>query len=161
MSTLALRLFQIQLVQKNYYRGLSEKNRIRRDLIIPPRGKIISREGKILAESRPSYSLIIYPYYLDSLEVSRLCDAFRINKREILRRVNPNFRICRIRRLSFETTSKIIEKQEDFPSVRLITEPVRFYENDRIFSHLLGYAGEITTEELKKFSYKIIIVNAS
>ncbi len=150
--TLTLRLFQLQIARKSYYQSLSEKNRIRRDLIIPPRGKILSDEGEILAESRPSYSLIIYPYYLDSLEVKRLCDVLVIKRRELLKRINPGFRICRIRRLSFEATSKIVERQEDFPSVRLITEPVRFYENDKIFSHLLGYAGEITREELEKFA---------
>lgn len=147
---LVLRLFQLQLVRKSYYRSLSERHRIRRDVITPPRGKILSREGDILAESRPCYSLVIYPYYLDSIEVKGLCQALGLNKKNLLKRINPIFRSCRVRRLSFEATSKIVEKQEDFPSVRLITEPVRFYENDKIFSHLLGYAGEVTREELKK-----------
>jgi penicillin-binding protein 2 len=149
---LILRLFQLQIVRRNYYRSLSEKNRIRRDMIIPTRGKVLSREGEVLAESRPSYSLIIYPYYLDSLELNELCRALQVSKKDLLKRINPNFRTCRIRRLSFEATSRIVEKQEDFTSVRLTTEPVRFYENDKIFSHLLGYAGEITREELEKFS---------
>jgi penicillin-binding protein 2 len=149
---LILRLFQLQIVRRNYYRSLSEKNRIRRDMIIPTRGKVLSREGEVLAESRPSYSLIIYPYYLDSLELNKLCRALQVSKKDLLKRINPNFRTCRIRRLSFEATSRIVEKQEDFTSVRLTTEPVRFYENDKIFSHLLGYAGEITREELEKFS---------
>jgi len=146
------RLFQLQVLMKDYYRSLSEKNRIRRDMIVPPRGKVLSREGEVLAESRPSYSLIIYPYYLDSLEIKRICGALGVKNKELLRRINPNFRTCRIRRISFEATSKIIEKQEDFASVRLIREPVRFYENDKIFSHLLGYAGEITGDELERFS---------
>jgi penicillin-binding protein 2 len=146
-----LRLFQLQLIGKNYYMGLSEKNRIRRDMITPPRGKILSREGEVLAESRPSFTLILHPYDLDSIEIRKLCMALGMSKKEISRRVNPNYRTCRIRRLSFEVTSKIVEKQEDFPSVRLITEPVRFYESDKIFSHLLGYAGEVTREEFEKF----------
>ena len=152
LLVLILRLFQLQIVRRNYYRSLSEKNRIRRDMIIPTRGKVLSREGEVLAESRPSYSLIIYPYYLDSLELNELCRALRVSKKDLLKRINPNFRTCRIRRLSFEATSRIVERQEDFTSVRLTTEPVRFYENDKIFSHLLGYAGEITREELERFS---------
>ena len=152
MSVITLRLFQLQIAQNSYYRGLSEKNRIRRDIIIPPRGKILSEEGEVLAESRPSYSLIIYPYYLDSEEIEGLCEVLGIKRKDLLKRINPGFRTCRIRRLSFDATSRIVEKQEDFPSVRLITEPVRFYEKDKIFSHLLGYTGEITTEELKQLS---------
>ena len=152
MSILTLRLFQLQIARNSYYRGLSEKNRIRRDIIIPPRGKILSDEGEVLAESRPSYSLIIYPYYLSSQEIEGLCEVLGIKRKDLLKRINPNFRTCRIRRLSFDATSKIVEKQEDFPSLRLITEPVRFYENDKVFSHLLGYTGEVTTEELEKLS---------
>ncbi|MEJ2568638.1 MAG: hypothetical protein P8Z50_07190, partial [candidate division WOR-3 bacterium] len=129
MSILTLRLFQLQIARNSYYRGLSEKNRIRRDIIIPPRGKILSDEGEVLAESRPSYSLIIYPYYLSSQEIEGLCEVLGIKRKDLLKRINPNFRTCRIRRLSFDATSKIVEKQEDFPSLRLITEPVRFYEN--------------------------------
>ena len=150
--TLTLRLFQLQLIRKNYYRSLSERNRIRRDLVMPTRGKILSSEGEVLAESRPSYSLIIYPYYLETLEIKGLCKVLGVEEKSLLKRINPSFRTCRIRRLSFEATSNIIEKQEEFPSVRLITEPVRFYENDKIFSHLLGYAGEITREELENFA---------
>ncbi len=152
MSVITFRLFQLQIAQNSYYRGLSEKNRIRRDIIIPPRGKILSKEGEVLAESRPSYSLIIYPYYLSSREIEGLCEVLGIQRKDLLKRINPNFRTCRIRRLSFNATSKIVEKQEDFPSVRLITEPVRFYEKDKVFSHLLGYTGEITGEELKQLS---------
>jgi len=104
LLVLILRLFQLQIVRRNYYRSLSEKNRIRRDMIIPTRGKVLSREGEVLAESRPSYSLIIYPYYLDSLELNELCRALRVSKKDLLKRINPNFRTCRIRRLSFEAT---------------------------------------------------------
>jgi len=152
MSVITFRLFQLQIAQNSYYRGLSEKNRIRRDIIIPPRGKILSKEGEVLAESRPSYSLIIYPYYLSSQEIEGLCEVLGIKRKDLLKRINPNFRTCRIRRLSFNATSRIVEKQEDFPSVRLITEPVRFYEKDKVFSHLLGYTGEVTTEELEKLT---------
>ncbi|MEO0294335.1 MAG: penicillin-binding protein 2 [candidate division WOR-3 bacterium] len=146
---LILRLLQLQIIQKDYYRTLSERNRIRREILLPPRGRILSREGDILADSRPSFSLTIYPRQIHSLEIEKLCDIFKMDKEEIARRINPNFSSCKIKRVSFEIASKIIEKQEEFPSVRLITEPVRFYENDRVFSHLIGYAGEITEEELK------------
>lgn len=150
---LSIRLFQLQLLQKTHYKTLSERNRIRREMISPPRGKILSREGKILAESRPSFSLIIHPYYIDSTEINRLSEALGKQRKEIIKRVNPHFRTCKIRRLSFKAASTIAEKQEIFTSVRLTTEPVRFYENDKIFSHLLGYTGEITQAELKKFGF--------
>lgn len=48
---LVLRLFQLAVVKGEYYRGLSEGNRIREFLIEPKRGEIIDRKGYILAKN--------------------------------------------------------------------------------------------------------------
>ncbi|MEA1912430.1 MAG: penicillin-binding protein 2 [candidate division WOR-3 bacterium] len=145
------RLFQLQILSTGYYKGLSERDRIRREIIPAPRGRILSREGKILAESRPSFSLMIDPYRVDSTGIFRLSKILGIKEEVIFKKVKPHFRTCRIRRVPFDVVSKIVEKQEKFPYIRLITEPVRYYPCGPIFSHLVGYTGEITSKELKEF----------
>lgn len=50
---LFLRLFQLTIVKGNYYRTLSEKNRIREINIESPRGKIVDRKGFIIAQNLP------------------------------------------------------------------------------------------------------------
>ena len=145
------RLFQLQVLKTDYYKLLSEKDRLRREVISAPRGKIFSREGNILAESRPSYSLMIDPYQVDSTEISRLSRVLDMKEEAIYKKVKPHFRTSCIRRVSFEEVSRIIEEQELFPSIRVITEPVRYYPYDSILSHLLGYTGEINDEELKNY----------
>ncbi len=143
------RLFQLQILKTDYYRLLSEKARLRTEIIPAPRGKIFSREGEILAESRPSYSLMIDPYQVDSGEISQLSRVLDMKEEAIYKKVKPHFRTSCIRRVSFEEISRIIEEQEKFPSVRVITEPIRYYPYDSIMAHLLGYTGEISDEELK------------
>src|SRR4030065_2053773 len=49
---LILRLFQLTIVKGDYYRRLSEQNRIRELLIEPERGKIIDRKGFVIAENQ-------------------------------------------------------------------------------------------------------------
>lgn len=49
---LTLRLFQLTLVKGDYYRRLSEENRIKELLIEPKRGKIIDRKGFTIAENK-------------------------------------------------------------------------------------------------------------
>jgi penicillin-binding protein 2 len=143
------RLFQLQVLKTDYYKLLSEKDRLRSEIIPAPRGRIFSREGVILAESRPSYSLIIDPYQVAPLEISRLSEVLDMREEAIYKKVKPHFRTSSIRRVSFEEISRIIEEQELFPSIRVITEPVRYYPYDSILSHLIGYTGEITDEELR------------
>jgi penicillin-binding protein 2 len=47
------RLFQLTVVKGNYYRSLSEQNRIREVVVEAQRGKIIDRKGYVLAENSP------------------------------------------------------------------------------------------------------------
>jgi penicillin-binding protein 2 len=51
---LALRLFQLTVVKGNYYRGLSENNRVKEIIIEPARGTITDRHGTVLAENIPA-----------------------------------------------------------------------------------------------------------
>jgi len=46
------RLFELQIIKGNYYRNLSEGNRIRKVKIIAPRGKIYARGGEVLIGNR-------------------------------------------------------------------------------------------------------------
>jgi penicillin-binding protein 2 len=45
------KLFEVQIIKGNYYRGLSEENRIRHIPIPAPRGKILARNGEALADN--------------------------------------------------------------------------------------------------------------
>lgn len=47
------RLFQLTVVKGDYYRGLSERNRIREVVVEAQRGKIVDRKGYVLAENTP------------------------------------------------------------------------------------------------------------
>lgn len=47
------RLFQLTVVKGNYYRSLSEDNRIREVVVEAQRGKIVDRKGYVLAENAP------------------------------------------------------------------------------------------------------------
>src|SRR3954452_16600012 len=49
----------VQGVQAEKYRGLSEANALREVEISAKRGLIVDRNGKILADNQPSYSLTI------------------------------------------------------------------------------------------------------
>ena len=71
---LAGRLFQLQIIQGEEYRRLSENNCIRLQSIAPLRGKILDRHGEILAENRPAFNLSVIPRDAKPLEetLSRL-----------------------------------------------------------------------------------------
>ena len=75
---LILRLFQLTIVKGDYYRRLSEENRIRELLIESRRGKIIDRKGFVIAENKKADSeknvarLISSRLYLSSESIAHL-----------------------------------------------------------------------------------------
>src|SRR3989338_2083166 len=56
-----LNLFRLQVLKSEYYRDLSERNRLRVLYLEPPRGKILDRRGRMLATSRLSFNCTVIP----------------------------------------------------------------------------------------------------
>lgn len=59
VGALAGRLFFLQVVNQKRYALLSDRNRIHTVYILPPRGRILDRDGKILAGIRTEYQAAI------------------------------------------------------------------------------------------------------
>src|SRR5512146_3460916 len=56
---LAFGLWRLQILGNDYYTSLAEKNRIRDVPLLAPRGKILDREGRIIVDNYPSFSVLL------------------------------------------------------------------------------------------------------
>ena len=61
LGVLSLRLVQLQFIQGARYARLSDRNRIRRLILPAPRGRIVDRNGVLLADTRPSFTVAVVP----------------------------------------------------------------------------------------------------
>ena len=57
---LAVRLWQLQIVQGAKYAELAERNRVRTIQLVAPRGTIYDRNNIALVENRPSFNILLY-----------------------------------------------------------------------------------------------------
>ncbi len=112
-SGLLLRLFFIQILKGDYYRKLSDGNRIRTISVYAPRGAILDRNGKSLVYNTP---------------------GFRKNV------------LGKTKLLSTEEALTLISKGEK----NLEVDTLRYYPYEEVFSHVLGYIGQISKEELRE-----------
>ncbi|AFZ44308.1 peptidoglycan glycosyltransferase [Halothece sp. PCC 7418] len=151
------RLGYLQLVEGERNRQLAENNRIRILPKPPVRGNILDRNGKILADSRLSYSVFIWPLAKTEPNwnhtVNQLAEILEMSAADIISRVeevpvnSPS--LVRIARgLTPEQVTAIEEYNYQLTGVELDIEPVRDYPHGEVAAHLLGYTGEITGEEL-------------
>ena len=156
LVVLAIRLWQIQVVQGEYFLRLSEENRLRVSSVAAPRGQILDRRGRPLTLNRPAFTVSLLPTELrhpDQVipEVARRLGMTPMEVAAKLAgaRARP-FDPVRLRRdVPKEVIAALEEARMDLPGVFVQVEPVRDYLYGALATHLLGYLGEISDRELE------------
>jgi len=150
------RLWYMQIIRGEHYSTLAEGNRIRRIPVTAPRGIFYDRNGEPLVSSRLSFTVSILPTALteNREEVyEELAEIIGISsseiKQEVEKSANRPFEPVRLLRdASPEIVTKIEERRLDLPGVIVEEMPVRNYIYGEFASHLFGYLGKISEEEL-------------
>ncbi|RKY68706.1 MAG: penicillin-binding protein 2 [Candidatus Latescibacterota bacterium] len=158
---LCIRLFQLQVIRGAYYFGLSEKNRIRVVSVPAPRGLIYDRNGQILVDNRPSYTIAIIPFQLRNLEktaedISLALDLDKQKVREKLEayRKRPYEQIRLKRDAGIKAVAVVEENRYELPGVICQVEPRRHYPQGNLAAHILGYVGELSEREFVRLRAK-------
>ena len=63
-----LRLIQLQVIEYDFFSERAHGNRINIRATLPSRGIIYDRNGKILAENKTSFQLVVIPEQIDEIE---------------------------------------------------------------------------------------------
>ncbi len=159
---LILRLWHLQILSGDEYRGMSEDNRLRFLPVAASRGAIMDRGGKVLVSNRPSFSLAVIPQEVKDKEalldqLSKLLDLDRAEMAERWEKVKGRAKYYPVVLASNITRNQveiIEENRLHLPGVEVEMKPVREYNNGMLGSHLLGYIGEVSEDELNNEGYE-------
>jgi penicillin-binding protein 2 len=157
-----LRLFTMQVVEGGRYRELSEENRIRVEILAAPRGEVRDRNGFLMADNVPSFTVTLDPldnaYVEDPARMEatlgRLAEILAIDSTALAEKVkkerNQSFLPIRLRRnADLRAVAFVAEHAAELPGVDVESEPLRRYPLGEIGSHLLGYVSEVSDKELE------------
>ena len=139
------RILYVQTVSYEKLSSLSDDLWSRNLPISASRGKILDRNGKVLADNITITSLVIIPNQVKEPEkVSKvLSEILNVSYEEMHAHVTKNTSIERVhpegRNLSYEIADKI--NSYNFEGVYLVKEAKRYYPNEKMLSHVLGYTG--------------------
>jgi len=158
---LVMRLWQLQILQGDDYRKLSEANRLRIVNIPAPRGIIFDRNGIPLVKNSPYYFASIIPDEFDKSKIYHLSKVLNIPAEEILEKINSRdssqFVPIRLKQdLSFSEIAFIEARHSDFPGLFIEVEVNREYMFGDVGSHLIGYLGKLSPSQAKDPAYKDI-----
>ncbi|MGZ8151765.1 MAG: penicillin-binding protein 2 [Methylovulum sp.] len=157
-SGLVVRLIYLQVVGHEHYASLAKDNSIKIVPLVPTRGMIYDRNGKILAENTPSYSLELIPEQIKDMDdtLQRLQKLLDISDEKI-----ELYQKQRKRQKRFTSTPLLIGMNQEelakfavvrpyFPGVDIRTRLVRHYPYSDLTAHVVGYVGRINEAELKE-----------
>lgn len=158
LAAVMARLVYLQIYNTEHFRTLSEDNRVRLEPLPPMRGLIYDRNGVLLADNRPSYSLEIIPGKVADLDgtIDALAEILPITeidreRFERLRRQHRRFDGVPIRLdLNDSERARFAVQSHRFPGVRIHAELLRFYPYAEDTSHVLGYVGRINEAEMAR-----------
>jgi len=151
---LGLRLFQLQVVQGEEYRRLSENNCIRLQGIDPPRGQILDRQRRLLVDNRPSFNLVMVPRDAKPVAstLKRLAASVGLDLealKQTAERARSGYRPVVLHSdIDRDLLAAVEARRWDLPGVMVEVKALRRYVHGDSASHLLGYMGEISAEEL-------------
>ena len=154
-----LKLYSLQIVKGREYRDQSTKISSTVTTIPAQRGEIFDRHADMpLVINSESFSVSITPGEIPEgmydTVILKLANFLGVTKSSIDMKIPSNLRrsysTIEIKgNVSFETISNIAENITDLPGVSWGSKPVRNYSISGSMSHILGYVGKITNEELK------------
>jgi penicillin-binding protein 2 len=152
--------FRTQVIQHSKFQLKAETNRLRPISLTPPRGSILDRHGRIIAENVPGYSVKLLASSTDSLlaVIGRVRRFVPIDSARVIDIVE-RYRQARYQPAlifgdaSFEIIAKLEEHRAALPGLVIQAEPKRLYPAGKSVAHLAGYVSEVTEADLSADRY--------
>lgn len=155
------RLVTLQVIGGSHYRAIAEKNRTQVISQTAPRGRVFSSDGKAIATSQPSFSLIYFPGQTKAgPQLERMARALarplRADYEDIRRAISRSVARETPVRLAENLPSKVMlslsELKAVYPGIDIIVEARRQYPFGAWLSHMLGYIGKMDPRDWAAFS---------
>lgn len=158
------KLFSMQIIHGDQFKKKSQNISKRTTVIPAQRGEIFDREANTpMVLNIDSFAVDIVPGEVPRQEfdtvINRLSSILKIPVSQIEKKlpisVRRDFRSIEIKsNVDYSTIVRVAETIDSLPGVSWHSKPVRNYVDTRSFSHIIGYVGDITTDELTRFYNK-------
>ena len=157
LAGLCLGYFRLQVLQHEEYRTRSEANRIKPRPVVPARGLIYDRNGKLIADNVPAYRLEVVPEQTGDLKqtLASLNELIGLTPEELqqfqaTRKAIRSFRPVVLKlRLSEEQRARLAVNRHRFPGVDVVPYLTRRYPHGELFAHVVGYVGRLDADDLE------------
>ena len=149
--------FRLQVLQHEDFATRSEANRIKLQPVVPGRGLIYDRKGRILADNVPAWRLDVTPNEAGDPakwlpQLARIVELAPedVERFDDTRRASRGFKPITLKmRLSDEEAARFAVDRWRYPGVELVSYLNRRYPYGELTAHIIGYVARVDEDDVK------------
>ncbi len=157
-GTLVLRLWDMQLIETEEYQEQADSNLVRFVETPAARGEIRDAQGRLIAGTRPALAAVVEGALLpdedeDDALIQSLAAFSGLTAAEVDEVLTDardrGDRVTLVADLNDEQALYLVERDELFPGVSVVPQPIRVYEQGDLVSHVIGFIGKPSAADLE------------
>ena len=157
LSTLAGRMYYLQMIEGGRYQTLADENRINLRLLAPPRGRIIDRFGRAMADNQRNYRILLVPEDVKGRDIKTILDLVakivplsKNDRRRVMREIGRNRNFVPItlkENLGWQDMARVEVNTPALPGIMIDVGRSRRYLHGKHAAHILGYVSPVPEEQ--------------
>jgi penicillin-binding protein 2 len=163
ITLLLLGFWKLQVIDSDKYGQLAERNRVRSIPIIAPRGRMLDRDGRVLVDNYPSFSVLLLRDDTPAVEknLPAIADGLGLALDDLKEQLNsteklPKFQPIVIKPEATPADVAFIEShRKDIPLLEILMVHRRRYLPGGFMSHASGYVGEVSEQQIEASNGKL------
>ena len=157
IGVLLLGFWKLQIIDAEKYASMAERNRVRSIPVIAPRGRMLDRDGRVLVDNRPSFSVLLLrddPALVEK-NLPAIADGLSIPLEDLREDLSttrnlPKFQPIIIKPEASDADIAFIEShRSDIPILEMISISRRRYLPGGFMAHASGYVGEVSEAQIE------------
>jgi penicillin-binding protein 2 len=156
IGVLLLGFWKLQVIDADKYSSLAERNRVREIPVIAPRGRMLDRDGRVLVDNRPSFSVLLLRDDMAQVErhLPAISDGLAIPLDDLRDQLNNNKYLAKFQPIIIKPEASqadiafIESHRSDIPILEMISVSRRRYLPNGFLAHAVGYVGEVSEQQI-------------
>jgi penicillin-binding protein 2 len=163
IGVLLLGFWKLQVIDADKYSSMAERNRVREIPVIAPRGRMLDRDGRVLVDNRPAFSVLLLrdDPVLVAKHLPSIADGLGIPLDDLKDQLSntkslPKFQPVIIKPDASPADRDFIEShRSDIPVLEMISVSRRRYLPGGFLAHAAGYVGEVSEQQIEASNGKL------
>src|SRR5258707_10157124 len=157
IGVLLLGFWKLQVIDSDKYATLAERNRVREIPVIAPRGRMLDRDGRVLVDNRPSFSVLLLRDDMAQVEkhLDGISDGLGIPLEDLKEQLDSTKSLAKFQPIIIKSDASpadvafIESHRSDIPVLEMIPVQRRRYLPGGFLAHTAGYVGEVSEQQIE------------